>query len=189
MWGPESYAALLRSVRKPEVLDWPERDPDPEVRSTDPRPADAPAEPRAVKELEALAVMAGFEVRIGYARGRARAVKRGTYKALETFAVYGLLRASGWRFSARYDFSPDLKGGWKWGDTGIWLPGHTVAPGLGVRFTLATITDLKEWVGAAGNVTPAWFKGIHARVTEQAEKQRQAAKERPASKKAKEGMS
>lgn len=189
VWTPDRYAAILEAARKPPALDWLEKDPEPTVRSIDPRPEDAPAEPKTVRDLAGLAVLSGFEVRIGYSRGRARAVKRGTYKVVQAFGVYGLQEVAGWRFSAIHAHSPDLKGPWKWESVALWLPGHTVAPGLGTRFVDATVTDLREWLQVRGSVTPAWFKGIHARVMEQRERAAAAAKARPATKKTKEGAS
>lgn len=188
-WSPERFAETLQAARKPAVIDWPAEDPKPEVTSLDPRPADAPAEPKAVLDLARLARGAGFEARIGYSRGPVRAVKRGTYKRVQAFSVWGLHGASGWRFVAVHQHSPDLKGPWKWDSVALWLPGSLVAPGLGTRFVDATVTDLKEWLGVSGNVGPAWFKAVHARVMEQAERTKTAAQQRPAAKKNKEGAS
>lgn len=175
---------------KPELPTWPERDPIPEVLSTDPRPADAPAEPGPVLDLVQRATAGGWLVRVGFSRGPARAVKVGAYKMVETFGVWAAPHPdTGWRFCAMHERSIGAATGWKWDRTGIWKPGHTVAPGLGSRFVDATVTDLKEFVAIRGSVLPHWFKGIHARVQEQAAKTRAAAKARPATAKRKEGSS
>lgn len=176
------------SAGRVPVLDWPAQDPAPEVRSTDPRPADAPKEPRAVTLLVRAAERAGWSVRVGYSRGRARAQQRGAYKRVETFGVWGLHPRTGLRWCAMYEMSPDLEGGWGWKRTAIWTPFATsVAPGLGSRFVDANVTDLKEWLQVEGSVGPAWYKAVHARVQEQRERQKAQAKARgPAKKKPKE---
>lgn len=174
------------TLGKPPAASWPEADPLPSVLSTDPLPLDAPAQPAAVRKLRAEALLAGFEVRVGYSRGQARMVKVGQFKTVEAFGVWGLRTETGWRFVAINSRSPDLKAGWAWDSVAIWLPGQPVAPGLGSRFVEATVTDLREWLGVRGDAGPAWFEAIHARVQEQAER----TKARPASssRKPKEGM-
>lgn len=175
------------SAGKPEALDWPERDPEPTVRSTDPRPADAPDERKPLRDLVGLARMAGWEVRVGYSRGHARQVRKGLYKEVHTFGVWGL--GYGWRWCVMYEWSPDLKKPWTWDRTAIWsAQGGPVAPGLGSRFVDGTKTDLEEFLGLRGAVLPSWFKGVHARVQEAQEKAKAAAKSRPTTKKPKEGM-
>lgn len=184
--SPGYWAAM----RKAEPPTWPERDPIPEVLDTDPRPVDAPAEPRAVLDLVKRATAAGWLVRVGFSRGPARAVTVNTYKLVETFGVWAAAHPdTGWRFCAMYERSIGAATGWKWDRTGIWKPGQVVAPGLGPRFGHATVTDLKEFLEARGAVPPAWFKGVHARVMSQAAKTKTAAKARPATAKKKEGAS
>lgn len=173
---------------KPESPSWPEDDPVPEVLSTDPRPADAPAEPRPVLAIVKAATQAGWLARVGYSRGPARAVRVGTYKMVETFGIWASAHPdTGWRFYAMYERTVGKT--WSWDRVGIWKPGQIVAPGLGVRFTDATVSDLKDFILVRGSVLPSWFKGVHARVQDQRERQRAAARARPASRKPKEGMS
>jgi hypothetical protein len=171
------------------ALEWPAQDPLPEVTSRDPLPADAPAIPRPVSSLLSATVGAGWDARVAYSRGQARTRSRGVYKRVETWGLWTRPHPSqGWRICAMYERSPDLKAGWGWDRTAIWLPSRVpVAPGLGSRFTDATVTDLKEFIQAHGSVPPAWFKAIHARVQEQQEQQKARARERPATTKHKEG--
>jgi hypothetical protein len=175
------------TIGKVEALDWLDQDPEPSVRSLDPRPADAPEERKPLKALVTLAEAAGWAVRVGYSLGKARAVRRGTYKTVHTFGVWG---SGPWRWCAMYEWSPDLSKPWEWDRTAIWSPsGKAVAPGLGSRFVDANITDLKEFLTMQGGVGAAWFKAVHARVQEQAEAQKAKAKAKPATKKTKEGSS
>lgn len=179
--------AYWRQAR-PEPPSWPEHDPVPEVLSIDPRPADAPPEPRPVLAIVKAAETAGWLVRVGYSRGPARAVKVGEYKLVETFGVWaGAHPDTGWRFYAMYERTVGKT--WAWQRIGIWKPGRLVAPGLGPRFVDANVTDLKDFIAARGSVLPLWFKGIHARVQDQADKARAAARARPATRKPKEGAS
>jgi hypothetical protein len=171
---------------KVNALDWPEKDPAPIVLSTDPRPADAPEERKAMVNVVKFAQKNGWDVRVGYSLGQARAVKRGTYKMVHTFGLWGL--GYGWRWCAMYAWSPDLAGEWAWDGTAIWrADAGPVAMGLGSRFVDANVTDLRAFLGLNGGVGPAWFKGVHARVEEQ--KARQKAKAKTATPKAKEGAS
>jgi hypothetical protein len=160
------------------VASWPEKDPVPEVLNTDPRP-DVPV-PGPVRELQALGLVEGWDVRIGYSRSPARAVKVGTYKMVETWGVWASAHPdTGYRWYAMYERSIGAKTGWKWDRTGIWkLPTEP-------RFVDANVTDLKEFIALRGSVNLAWFKGINARVADQAAR----AKARPATKKLKEGNS
>ena len=174
------------TIGKVVELDWPEHDPAPQVLSTDPRPADAPEERKATVNVVNFARRNGWEVRVGYSLGQARAVKKGTFKTVHTFGLWGM--GYGWRWCAMYEWSPDLKKEWTWDRTAIWrADAELVAPGLGTRFVDANVTDLRAFLGLNGGVGHAWFKGVHARVQEQAEKAR--AKAKAATPKAKEGAS
>lgn len=169
---------------RPEPPSWPERDPIPEVLSTDPRPADAPAEPKSVVDLVKRATDGGWLVRVGYSRGPARAVKVGVYKMVETFGVWAAPHPdSGWRFCAMHERSIGAATGWTWDRIGIWKPTEHV------RFVDASVTDLKEFLLVRGSVLPNWFKGIHARVQDQKTKAKAKAKARPATARRKEGSS
>lgn len=126
----------------------------------------------------------GWEVQVGYSLGQARAQRKGTYKLVHTFGLWGL--GYGWRWCAMYEWSPDLKKEWTWDRTAIWMAqGGPVAAGLGSRFVDANVTDLRTFLGLNGGVGAAWFKGVHARVMEQTERNR-ARESKP---KAKEGAS
>lgn len=116
----------------------------------------------------------GWEVRVGYSLGQARAVKKGTYKLVHTFGLWG--RGYGWRWAAMYEWSPDLKKEWTWDRTAIWASsGELVAPGLGTRFVVANVTDLRTFLSLNGGVGAAWFKEVHARVMEQAARRKEGA--------------
>lgn len=182
---------------------WPEHDPAPEVTSLDPRPADAPTDPLAVRKTAARLEAAGWEVRIGYARSWKRQPKTGTYRPIETFSVQaGPGHPSGWRVMAVYERFRDATyartyypgtpytvketppsgqpGTWKWASVRI-TPPNGVFPRHAV-----SITDLKEFASVRGSVLPAWFIGIETREAAKEAKQKQAAKDRP--KKSGEGL-
>jgi hypothetical protein len=160
---------------------WPAEDPLPTVLSTGPQPEGVPEVPRAVLGLQRAAEAAGWAIRVGYSEGQRRGVSVGTYKPVRAYGIHSDA-AHGWRFNAVYDL--EAKG---WYTIAIWpVPFRPVAPGLGSRFTHASVTDLKEWITVRGSVLPAWFKGIHARVEEQRERQKAAARNRKP--KAKEGQ-
>jgi hypothetical protein len=143
--------------------------------------------PDPVSALLGLALDAGWQARAGYSRGQARTRSVGRYKVVETFGVWAVLDE--WRWYAMYQRTILAATGWTWDRTAIWRPdGRSVAPGMGSRFTHANVTDLKDFI-VSPVVTPAWFKAVHARVTEQAEQARARARARPATKKPREGMS
>ncbi len=167
-------------------LDWPAKDPAPLVCNTDPRPADAPDERKAMVNIVNHARRNGWEVRVGYSLANVRAVRKGTYKLVHTFGLWG--RGHGWRWCAMYAWSPDLAAEWGWDSTAIWREdGEPVAMGESTRFSHANVTDLRAFLALNGGVGAAWFKGVHARVVEQAEKAK--AKAKSATKKTKEGAS
>lgn len=171
---------------KVAALDWPEKDPAPLVLSTDPRPADAPEERKAMVNVVNFARKNGWEVRVGYSLANVRAVKKGTYKLVHTFGLWG--QGYGWRWCAMYAWSPDLTAEWGWDGTAIWrADGELVAMGLGTRFVDANVTDLRAFLSLNGGVGHAWLRGVHARVMEQ--KERQKVKAKSATPKAKEGAS
>lgn len=167
-------------------LDWAEKDPEPTVRNTDPVPADAPPPRKGFLAVVRFAETQGWEVRTGYSLGQARAVKKGMYKTVHTWGVWGMGYA--WRWCAMHEWSPDLAAEWGWRGVTMWrLDGTPVALGLGSRFGDANVTDLREWLRANGDTGPAWFKAVHARVQEQAGRNKAKAKSAP--RKAKEGAS
>lgn len=169
--------------RKPAPPAWPAVEPVPEVLSTDPWPLEAPDVPRAVLGLQRAAQTAGWVAMVGYSRSPERAVRVGTYKMTESFSVWASVHpVSGWRFNAIHTRTVGAAGGWTWRSTAIWKAGRP-------RFSHATITDLLAFVALAGDVPLAWFKGVHARVVDQAEEAKRKARERPATKKGKEGAS
>lgn len=130
---------------------WPEHDPEPETTTREGLQVSAP---QAVAKLGRAAREAGFEVRMGVARGWARAVKIGTYRHLDSVGV--ALLGHGWRVHAVYARTVGAKS-WAWRSIAIW--GVTRPQ----RFGYATITDLSQFVALRGNVGPAWFKSIYAR--------------------------
>lgn len=167
-------------------LDWPEKDPAPLVVCTDPVPPDAPPARKPFLGLVRFAEAQGWEVRYGYSLGQARAVKKGTYKLVHTWGAWG--RGYAWRWYAMHEWSPDLAAEWGWSRVAMWrVDGTPVALGLGTHFQEGNVTDLREWLRANGDTGPAWFNAVHARVQEQAERQKAKSKSTP--KKAKEGAS
>jgi hypothetical protein len=167
---PYDFAA---SLVRPEPRAWPENDPAPEHTTRDPFP-DMPL-PTALAALKKKAEAAGWEVRVGYSRAKRRAVKIGSYDLVETLGVWG--EGHGWRFSAMYERKPEgavSAQAWKWGSISLWADGK-------FPFSYASVTDLKEWLAVRGSVLPSWFAAIAAREKAKAEKQKAAAKTRPAS--------
>jgi len=145
-------------TRQREAPAWPATDPIPEVLSTDPSTPPIP-EPRAVVALKLAAAGAGWTVRVGYARGPARAVKVGTYKMVESFGMWSAPHAvTGLRFRAVYAHTVGVKA-WAW-DIALWLPGQP-------RFLDATVTDLIHWLRVFGDVGLPWYKAVSARVADQ----------------------
>jgi hypothetical protein len=169
---------------KPPPPAWPAQDPPPEVLSVQDRPLEAPGVPRAVSMLQRAAQGAGWVALVGYARSPERAVRVGTYKITESYGLYTDL-AHGVRLSAVYArTSPG--GAWAWRNTAIW---PIRVPGLGSRFTHATVKDLQEFVAVRGSVMPAWFKGIHAREEDKKLKARLKSQQASRNSKPKEGAS
>lgn len=166
MAAPDPYPVIVRDWRglvvdyrnpaywrqqRQEPPSWPEYDPAPDYTTREGLQVSAP---QAVAKLGKAAREAGFEVRMGVARGWARAVKIGSYRHLDSVGV--ALLGHGWRVHAVYARTVGGKS-WAWRSITIW--GVTRPQ----RFGYATITDLTQFVALRGNVTPAWFKGIHAR--------------------------
>lgn len=173
------WSRLQFPPSKPEG--WPERDPLPEVSTTDPWPVGF-ATPKPATDLHGLAVRNGWLVRLGYSRGPERAVRVGTYKMVESVGVWAAPHpVTGWRFCAVYAHT--LSKPWSWSSVTIWRPGQLVGPGLGPRFTEAMLTDLKEWINAFGDVGTPWYKAIQAREEAKATAARVAARNRPKTKK------
>lgn len=171
---------------------WPERDPEPEVSNRDPRPVDAPAIPKSVSDLAALAKAAGWEIRIGYSRALLRGTANSTYRMVETYGVwFGTDHVSGWRASAMYQrfadageirhfngktIEPDAST--RKGKPGTWT-WKAVTIFSGFKRHEVNVTDLKEFVTVRGSVLPTWFDTIRERKSDQKEKQREAVRNRP----------
>jgi len=163
-----------RAGRKQEVS-WPAVEPVPEVTTRDRAPS---TPPQPVIKLQRAAEGAGWAAEIGYSRGPERAVRVGTYKMTEAHGLYVPAHPStGWRFIAIYHHTVG-KPNWQW-RISIRRPGQLVGPGLGAVFTHATITDLAQFVTARGDVGTPWFKAVQARVEEQLDRTRAAARARP----------
>jgi hypothetical protein len=163
----------LTAHKDPAATGWPEHDPVPEVLTTDPWPADF-ITPKPPLDLRTFATAKGWLVRLGYSRGPERAVRVGTYKLTEHVGVWAA-ELNGWRWSAIH--SRTVGKAWSWSAITIWRPG------VGTRFTHATVTDLKEWLTYTSPPPPAWFKAVHARVEDQKERVRTAARNRPKTRK------
>ena len=177
---PADGLAYWHALKPTEPAAWPEHDPAPEVTTLDPRPADAPDEPRAVRLLVAEATAAGWQARVGYSRGPIRAVKVGTYKTVECFGVWASEHPeTGWRFCAMHERTIGAATGWKWARVTMWHARGKATTGGALRFSHANRTDLSTFIELRGLVLPSWFAAIEKRVVEQAERQKAAAKKRP----------
>lgn len=166
---PEVYA-------RPEKPAWPARDPIPEVLSTDDWPAGL-ATPRAVLLLQQAGMRGGWLVRVGFSRSPERAVKVGTYKMTEAFALWSAPHPdTGWRFNAIHTHTVGSTSPYTWRSTAIWKVGTP-------RFSHALVTDLREFFQVRGSVPLAWFKGIEARELDKLARQKVAATNRPKAKK------
>lgn len=146
---------------KPQAPSWPAEDPKPVPVAV----VNWPSMPRAVVSLQKALHAAGWVTLTNYARAEERAVKVGTYKLTESWALWTDW-ANGVRICAVYSRTVGAKT-WAWRNTAIW---PIQVPGLGSKFVDATVTDLLEFVQVRGSVLPAWFKGVHARVQDQATK-------------------
>lgn len=179
--SPE-YWALVRGVKREP---WPEHDPKPEVSTRDPRPADAPKEPLAIRKLVALATGAGIEVRVGYSRGLQRGQKTSTYRMVEVFSVwFDPTHESGYRPQAMYRRFVDAKETFVYdsrteriepdpsidaaGKGGPWQWRISVA-GRGAHHFGLSVTHLIEFVELRGRVLPSWFTGKTTAPTEEEE--------------------
>ena len=155
------------------------------LSNQDPRPADAPEEPRSVAGLVKVLQAGGWTVKVGYSRAWRRGTRTGTFRRAEFFGVFAGLHPSSpfrtvsvyWRFMDKeeeyewYRDSGELEqskkavgqpGGWTWTDSRI-VQGFTRHP--------CSITDLKEFASVRGSVMPAWFAAIEKRFLEQAAKE------------------
>lgn len=171
---------------------WPERDPEPEISNRDPRPVDAPAIPKSVSDLAALAKASGWEVRVGYSRALLRGTANSTYRLVETYGVwFGTGHVSGWRASAMYQRFADAgeirrfdgekieaDASTRKGKPGTWT-WKKVTIFSGFTRHEVSVTNLKEFVTVRGSVLPTWFEAIAEKQAEQEAKQREAAKNRP----------
>jgi hypothetical protein len=170
-WTDIEYWRNLRPAEQPT---WPERDPEPEVRNTDPQKFlfDAPATPKAVKDLKAFAEACGWEVRIGYSRGSVRAQKIGTYTRKHCYGLWAFHPSTRMRFTAEYLSNVDVvKLAWTWRIT-TWKQGEFR------RFTLANLTDLRQYIEVLGDVGLPWYKAIEAREADKLDRARVSAKNR-----------
>lgn len=153
---PEWYA-------RPEQRAWPEQDPKPVYDS---RTQPMMPIPRPVVLLIKEAAEAGFEVRTGYALAPIRAVKIGTYRKSESWAVWlGHHPETGARACALYERDPDGKTGWGWKFVSVWDSIRT--------FSGANRTELKTWLKAKGRPGDLWFRAVRRRIRE-AEAKRKA---------------
>lgn len=177
---------------------WPDRDPAPEVRNIDVRPADAPEEPPLMVKLRLIAEEAGWPCRSGYSRARVRGQETGTFYTLESWGLWSGAHPSGWRFVAIYGRRADTDQTWTYypesgryvetspasGEPGKWA-WKSIAIFSGSARHSVLITDLRSFLQVRGSVLPSWFASIVQREAEKKEKQRASAKSRP--KKTREG--
>lgn len=172
-------APVSAFARVPAPREWPDRDPVPEVTNLDPRPADAPADPRAVVALAALGTAHGWTTRVGYSRSHKRAQRIGEYVPVETFGVWADVHPdTGFRWCAMYERRRG-SGTWAWARVMVWNGERSHSD--------LSVTDLKEFIGVRGSVTPGWFRAITRREHAKKLKAKTAAANRP--RKAKEATS
>lgn len=154
------------------------------VSNRDPRPEDAPPEPKAVAGLRKILEAGGWTVKVGYSRSWRKGQRTGTYRRAECFGVYAGQHETSpfhtvslyWRFmdkTEEFEWYRDTfqleqsekacgtLGTWTWQDSRI-IDGF-------VRHRV-NVTDLKEFAAVRGSVLPGWFAGIDRRFAEQAAK-------------------
>lgn len=154
------------------------------VSNLDPRPDDAPPEPKSVQDLRKNLEAGGWTVKIGFSRAWRKGQRTGTFRKAEFFGVFAGLHETCpfrivhvyWRFADKteefewYRDSGTLEqsekacgaaGTWTWQDGRI-IQGFT-------RHRVK-VTDTKEFAAVSGSVLPGWFAGIERRFAEQAAK-------------------
>jgi hypothetical protein len=155
------------------------------LHNREPRPADAPDEPRSIGTIRKALEAGGWTVKTGYSRAWRKGQRTGTYRKAEFFGLFGGLHETSpfrtvsvyWRFmdkTEEFEWYRDVlaleqsekacgtPGGWTWADSRIVR---------GFERHRCNITDLKEFASVRGSVLPGWFAGIERRYAEQAAKE------------------
>jgi hypothetical protein len=151
--------------------------------------------PSGPRSLAALARTHGWDVRMGFSRGYVPGAREGTYELRDTIGVwmdgYGRRAAAFWERNPDAQFSArKLETGVEYGEIPSGMTckaSHTTiyVQGGGV-FSYASLSDLKEWITARGEVRPFWCESVRARVLMQNENARARARAAPVHKKEKE---
>lgn len=130
-----------------------------------------PSGPRAFAKR---AQAAGWDVRIGFARGHMPGQAADTWELHDSIGVwvdgYGRRAAALWgrnpdaEFSAKKQDSGTIKdgelpSGMKWSSSGT-----MILLGGGMSFPYANLSELDEWVKARGVVIPGWYEAATKRV-------------------------
>lgn len=130
--------------------------PTPEHTSRDPWPDDFVAPGPAVS-LRLLAESHGFTVAMTYARGYPPHRTTGRPTSLRHSVAVRLVHPQTRRAGYAVTTSPVAKLGWTWDSVMVW--GTDVPP-----FPYASITDMKEWIKARGEVDARWYAAIRRRL-------------------------
>jgi hypothetical protein len=140
--------------------------PPPEHTSRDPWPEDFVAPGPAVS-LRLLAEKAGFTVTMTYARGYTPHAVTGRPGALRHSVAVRMIHPETKRAGVAVYVSPVTKADWSWDTVMIW--GATEP-----FFPYASITDMKDWIKARGEVDARWYTAIRRRLADQAVKAKAA---------------
>ena len=156
----EEVAAKLAAERAAlrEARDVPY--PEPEHTSRDPWPVDFVA-PRPSVSLRLLAETHGWHVTMTYARGRLPHATTGQPGALRHSVAVRMAHPDTGMCAWATTTSPVEATNWTWLSIVAWGPDLAVYPYM-------SITDLREWVKARGQVPGYWYTAIRRRLADRA---------------------
>jgi len=159
--------------------------PDIVISSLDTWPAwDEAWYPVGPRGLAKAARAAGWEARIGFARGPVPGQAKDSWEIRDTIGVwmdgFGKRAAGMWERNPDAEFSAkkleagnikpgEIPSGMQWSTAGT-----AILLGKGMSWGYANLTDLKEWLALQGAVLPSWYTMIQAWV--QAHEERDARK-------------
>lgn len=161
--------------------------PKPEITTHETQDWDEEWYPRSPRAFLKLARDAGWEARIGFARGYVTGQAADTYEVRDFIAVwlngYGRRACMSWTRNPEAEFTAKkLEAGIKPGEipSGMkWKPeGGSIMLGRGMSFPWLNATQMEEWTKLRGNVLPAWYDKIRTDyfAAQAAAKERAAAK-------------
>jgi hypothetical protein len=147
--------------------------------------------PTAPRSLAKLARAAGWEARIGFARGPVPGQAKDTWEMRDTIGVW--VNGFGKRGMAMWERNPDAEFSARKLDAGTikageipsgmqWsTAGTSIRTGNGMSWNYANLTDFKEWLTLQGAVLPSWYTMVQAWVQAHEERDaRKAKKAKPA---------